>query len=114
MAAPDSSLCDTFQRSEEICELSTLYRYRMECYQLRLISDRCETLLHRVPHGLGERESHSQRLQDGTLPGSERACGTPLLLALLPDTPQERRFCHQLIFQLQRTLYHMYPLLFRD
>jgi len=27
----DSSLCDTLQRSEEICELSTLYRYRMEC-----------------------------------------------------------------------------------
>jgi hypothetical protein len=31
MATPDSSLCDTLQRSEEICELSTLYRYRMEC-----------------------------------------------------------------------------------
>jgi hypothetical protein len=31
MAIPDSSLCDTLQRSEEICKLSTLYRYCMEC-----------------------------------------------------------------------------------
>src|SRR4029450_8486791 len=110
MAVPDSSPCDTLQRSEEICELCTLYRYRMECCQLRFIGDRCETLLHRGPHGLGKGEPHSQGLQDGTLPGGERACGTRSLL----DTPQERRFCHQLIFQLQRTLYHVYALLFRD
>src|SRR5262245_59114713 len=86
MAASDSSLCDTLQRSEEICELSTLYRYRMECCQLRFIGDRCETLLHRGPYSLWEGEPHSQGFQDGALPGGERACGTRSLL----DTPQER------------------------